>query len=368
MTVGEFKDLRTSDIAEVQKSQLITEQIILGKSREAAIGLQLVTINDAIARIEERRRFNSEALVQGVIDEAERARLDVSDLREIVNLEQQRQSIVASRIATDFTKTDSEKFSQLNNMGMAEGVDPSSFTQNMQAGLAQLSSSWELAGNAARVAMDAMQLGVNGVTNGIMGAITGTMTWGQAFTQVARQIIASLIQIVVQWIAQQTIVAALRAIFGVKDVALARASADAWREPAYFASVASYGAAAVIGAASLIGGYASTMAIGAAGGAIGGARADGGPVSAGVPYLVGERGPELFVPGELGQIMNNRDTMSAISPVSFGSVAASSPSLTKVVVVQSLQQAIDEYMKSPAGEHVIVQTVDGRRLDLGFPT
>ena len=34
-----------------------------------------------------------------------------------------------------------------------------------------------------------------------------------------------------------------------------------------------------------------------------GARAAGGPVSGGVPYLVGERGPELFVPGATGAIV-----------------------------------------------------------------
>lgn len=36
-----------------------------------------------------------------------------------------------------------------------------------------------------------------------------------------------------------------------------------------------------------------------------GARAMGGPVSAGQPYLVGERGPELFVPSQSGGIMAN---------------------------------------------------------------
>jgi len=35
----------------------------------------------------------------------------------------------------------------------------------------------------------------------------------------------------------------------------------------------------------------------------GGARAAGGPVSAGAPYLVGERGPEMFVPAGAGQIL-----------------------------------------------------------------
>lgn len=38
---------------------------------------------------------------------------------------------------------------------------------------------------------------------------------------------------------------------------------------------------------------------------IGGARATGGPVDAGTPYLVGERGPELFTPGASGAITPN---------------------------------------------------------------
>jgi hypothetical protein len=39
--------------------------------------------------------------------------------------------------------------------------------------------------------------------------------------------------------------------------------------------------------------------------AIGGARANGGPVRGGTPYIVGERGPELFVPGRSGTIVPN---------------------------------------------------------------
>jgi len=44
-----------------------------------------------------------------------------------------------------------------------------------------------------------------------------------------------------------------------------------------------------------------------AGGATGGLRANGGPVSANSPYIVGEKGPELFMPGSSGSIVpNNR--------------------------------------------------------------
>ena len=40
-------------------------------------------------------------------------------------------------------------------------------------------------------------------------------------------------------------------------------------------------------------------------GAIGGARANGGPVTGGVPYLVGERGPEIIVPRSAGKVIPN---------------------------------------------------------------
>jgi phage-related minor tail protein len=39
-------------------------------------------------------------------------------------------------------------------------------------------------------------------------------------------------------------------------------------------------------------------------------RATGGPVSAGTPYLVGERGPELFVPQQAGRVQANGATAS----------------------------------------------------------
>ena len=42
-------------------------------------------------------------------------------------------------------------------------------------------------------------------------------------------------------------------------------------------------------------------------------RASGGPVSAGRPYIVGERGPELFVPGSSGGIVPNGAMMGGMT-------------------------------------------------------
>lgn len=58
-----------------------------------------------------------------------------------------------------------------------------------------------------------------------------------------------------------------------------------------------------LGLNSLFGGSGG----GLLGGLISGARANGGPVSGGSTYLVGERGPELFTPSSGGRITSNAD-------------------------------------------------------------
>lgn len=57
--------------------------------------------------------------------------------------------------------------------------------------------------------------------------------------------------------------------------------------------------------ALLSGGLGGFNPLGWLGGLFGGFRANGGPVQAGVPYVVGERGPELFVPQQSGGIVPN---------------------------------------------------------------
>ena len=53
------------------------------------------------------------------------------------------------------------------------------------------------------------------------------------------------------------------------------------------------------------------------------AKANGGSVSGGQPYLVGERGPELFVPGQSGGVMRNEDMRSLMgrSPAAGGAAS-----------------------------------------------
>jgi muramidase (phage lysozyme) len=50
------------------------------------------------------------------------------------------------------------------------------------------------------------------------------------------------------------------------------------------------------------------------GAGFGGARASGGPVDSGSAYLVGEQGPELFIPGISGTIASAKNTTEALKP------------------------------------------------------
>ena len=51
-------------------------------------------------------------------------------------------------------------------------------------------------------------------------------------------------------------------------------------------------------------------------------RAGGGPAAGGTPYLVGERGPELFMPSSNGGVMSNNDLRSAMNNQGGGSAGS----------------------------------------------
>ena len=60
------------------------------------------------------------------------------------------------------------------------------------------------------------------------------------------------------------------------------------------------------------------------GGSFGGFMANGGPVSANTPYIVGERGPELFVPFQQGNITSNEELEAQIRDTRSANMAFSS--------------------------------------------
>ena len=83
------------------------------------------------------------------------------------------------------------------------------------------------------------------------------------------------------------------------------------------------------------------------------ARAGGGPVNSGTPYIVGEQGPELFVPSGYGRIMDAFSTSKALLNNAGGSMGGGgsnvtinvnvSPTADKAAIGQTIVEAISSY-------------------------
>ncbi|MEA4271919.1 tail protein (tape measure) [Klebsiella pneumoniae] len=153
-------------------------------------------------------------------------------------------------------------------------------------------------------------------SNAITGLLTGTMSAQEAMKSLGNTILNSVINSIVQvgvealknYILGQTLGAASVAT----SVGLAATTASAWAPAAAMASLASFGANAGPAAA----GISSTVGL-ASGLALAGARYNGGQVSAGGLYQVGEKGkPEIYqastgkqymIPGDNGKVISNKD-------------------------------------------------------------
>ncbi|HVU27062.1 MAG TPA: hypothetical protein VHG71_04920, partial [Verrucomicrobiae bacterium] len=108
------------------------------------------------------------------------------------------------------------------------------------------------------------------------------------------------------WLEQMALMEIANIVGADKSSFLAAQAASSWAPAAVAAAIGSYGAAAYIGTAATQAGMLSTtaLAVGLSG------RASGGPVSSGMPYIVGEKGHELFVPDRDGTIIPNHQLQS----------------------------------------------------------
>jgi len=151
----------------------------------------------------------------------------------------------------------------------------------------------------------------DGIATALEGLIAGTKRWEEALRSIGQTILTAVLQamvhMVAQWVAswiagQIAMLAAHKASASARlevTAAEAKASLGMWAPPAMAASTATGGAAPAIGAGTLLAALAviAGMAVAVSG------RERGGPVRAGMPYIVGERRPELFVPALDGMIL-----------------------------------------------------------------
>lgn len=166
-------------------------------------------------------------------------------------------------------------------------------------------------------------------SNALTGIITGSMSANDALSSIGSTILNDVINTFVQMglqqaksaimgasVQQATIAATTATQVGALATTTAASTASAgttmaaWLPAALVASVGSFGAAAIIGGAALVGAFALSKTLA-------GGRKNGGPVSAGSMYQVGEGGmPEIYkasngsqymIPGDNGSVISNKD-------------------------------------------------------------
>lgn len=76
----------------------------------------------------------------------------------------------------------------------------------------------------------------------------------------------------------------------------------------------------------------------------GGFKAEGGPVSSGRAYMVGERGPELFVPRSSGNIVPNGGGTAQVSIVNHIDARTDQASVAQMVAA-GVQQGMQAYAR-----------------------
>ncbi|EMC4371955.1 tape measure protein [Cronobacter sakazakii] len=195
---------------------------------------------------------------------------------------------------------------------------------------ARIAAQWEIfrnqsAGNEALAAsFDAL---AGNASNALTGIITGSMTASDALRSVGNTVLNSLInsfvQMGVEWVksaimGQAAQTAAIGTVTAVQTAAVATQTATstaaaattaaAWTPAAILSSIASMGTAAAIGLGAVAGVIGANLL---------GKRKNGGPVSAGGMYQVGEGGmPEIYqastgkqymIPGDNGRVISNKE-------------------------------------------------------------
>ena len=137
----------------------------------------------------------------------------------------------------------------------------------------------------------------NAFAQSFQGLISGTMTAKEALGSFFKSVADMFLEMAAQIIAKQITMIILQTI--LKALGAAGGGGGG-------------GGAAELGSNPNVAAYSGT-GIGDIGIGSFPMRATGGPVTSQQPYMVGERGPELFVPGSNGGVMSNNDLRSAMN-------------------------------------------------------
>ncbi|HCJ8216111.1 TPA: tape measure protein [Escherichia coli] len=222
---------------------------------------------------------------------------------------------------------DIQQYAQLypQKIGEAEAARAAIEQQYRDQRNAAMWEEWAQQNAATQAAAAAFDSLGSVASNALTGIVTGSMSASDAMRSIGmtvlNSVVNSFVQMGVEWVksaimgqtattaavaASTTAQAAGIATTTATSTAAAAATTAAWTPAAIMSSIASFGGAVAIG----IGAMAGILALS-------GKRKNGGPVSAGGMYQVGEGGmPEIYqastgkqymIPGDNGKVISNKD-------------------------------------------------------------
>lgn len=264
-------------------------------------------------------------------------------LKEQAEAEKEKQRVEKSyqglrAIASPTTGIDSEYQQRMADLDAYAAAYPQKITeieqtraaiedQYRQQRIDAMWAEWQQQSLGAQLFGTALDSAMSTASNSITGLLTGTMSVQDAMrslgSTVLNSLVNSFVEMGVQWVksavmgqaaqvaATATTTAAQTAGLATTTAASTAAAATttaAWTPAAIVASIGSFGGAAAIGIGAVLGALAMGVA---------GKRKNGGPVSAGSLYEVGEgNAPEIFqastgrqymIPGNSGKVISNKD-------------------------------------------------------------
>ena len=264
-------------------------------------------------------------------------------LKEQAEAEKEKQRVEKSyqglrTIASPTTGIDSEYQQRMADLDAYAAAYPQKITeieqtraaieaQYRQQRMDAMWAEWQQQSLGAQLFGTALDSAMSAASNSITGLLTGTMSVQDAMrslgSTVLNSLVNSFVEMGVEWVksavmgqtaqvaATATTTAAQTAGLATTtaaSTAAAAATTAAWTPAAIVASIGSFGGAAAIGVGAVLGALAMGIA---------GKRKNGGPVSAGSMYEVGEgNAPEIFqastgrqymIPGNSGKVISNKD-------------------------------------------------------------
>ena len=310
-------------------SDLTTESIEKRRIEEAGLRAQQSLGSSATQQQMEEAKALGEA--------NEKAAISIQKRKEASQGFKQIQGAVSPVAAVD--SSFSTQMDQLNQyaalypqkISEVEAVRAQIEDQYRQKRMAAMWEEWAQQNAATQAAAAAFDSLGSVASNALTGIITGSTSASDAMRSIGmtvlNSVVNSFVQMGVEWVksaimgqtattaavaASTTAQAAGIATTTATSTAAAAATTAAWTPAAIMSSVASFGGAVAIGLGAMAGILALT-----------GKRKNGGPVSAGGMYQVGEGGmPEIYqastgkqymIPGDNGKVISNKDITAGSS-------------------------------------------------------